>query len=71
MADIETITRVKVVPYKEKAICACGGEMRPTGYRQDSIKPQYAHECPECGVGAFYEHSYPRIVYEEVDDGTP
>ncbi len=73
MASIVTIKRTRVVPYRETAMCDCGGEMCSTGYRLDCLPPQHAHKCAKCGAREFLDYSYPRIDYvvEEVVDATP
>ena len=62
--------RIETKVYTEHMYCECGGEMK----RDECMgtvstwPPLYYHTCDKCGKYGSYHSTYPRIVYEEIEN---
>ena len=64
------IEKKEVKTYIVRLYCnKCGNEMESTGFVLTSYPEQYPYKCPNCGRETTATELYPKIEYQEIDDG--
>ena len=65
MFDIKT----EVKTYMVNKQCDCGGIFEYTeGFTLATYPPQYPHKCNSCGKSETFNHIYPILEYEPVEE---
>ena len=64
------IEKKEVKTYIVRLYCNnCRNEMESTGFVLPSYPEQYPYKCPNCGWKTTATERYPKIEYQEIDDG--